>query len=106
MPRIIKKYANRRLYDTESSAYITLEALKDLILNHVDLQVIDAKTSQDLTLDCFFNILLEQENKSKIKLFSKPMLEHLIRSYDNHLKLLEIFNSYSDFSGFFGLRQK
>ncbi|MFM8454921.1 MAG: polyhydroxyalkanoate synthesis regulator DNA-binding domain-containing protein [Gammaproteobacteria bacterium] len=89
MARIIKKYSNRRLYDTETSSYITLEALKQFVLNYTDIQVIDAKSGQDLTLDCLFNILLEQENQSPIKLFSKNMLENLIRSYVNHLQILD-----------------
>lgn len=60
-PVIIKKYANRRLYDTSSSAYITLAHLADLIKKGVDFEVRDAKTGDDLTRSVLTQIIFEQE---------------------------------------------
>ena len=58
--RIIKKYPNRRLYDTETSSYITLTDVKKLVLDHVDFKVEDAKSHEDLTRAILLQIILEE----------------------------------------------
>jgi polyhydroxyalkanoate synthesis repressor PhaR len=62
-PIIIKKYANRRLYDTSTSAYVTLEHLSDLVRQGRDFEVRDAKTQEDLTRQVLTQIIFEQETK-------------------------------------------
>lgn len=83
--RLIKKYPNRRLYDTESSAYVTLAEIRQLVLDHVEFQVVDAKTQQDLTRNILMQIILEEECGGA-PLFSNPMLSQMIRTYGNALQ--------------------
>ena len=59
--RLIKKYPNRRLYDTNTSSYITLVDVKGLVLAHEEFQVLDAKTGEDLTRSILMQIILEEE---------------------------------------------
>ena len=61
MARLIKKYPNRRLYDTETSTYITLADVKQLVLSHEDFHVLDAKSQEDLTRSILLQIILEEE---------------------------------------------
>ena len=60
--RVIKKYPNRRLYDTANSGYITLADVKQMVLEFVDFQVIDAKNGEDLTRTILLQIILEEES--------------------------------------------
>jgi polyhydroxyalkanoate synthesis repressor PhaR len=60
-PRVIKKYPNRRLYDTEESRYITLADIKDLVMNKVDFEVIDKKSGEDITRTILLQVISEQE---------------------------------------------
>ncbi len=83
--RLIKKYPNRRLYDTESSSYVTLAEIRQLVLDHVEFQVVDAKTQHDLTRNILMQIILEEECGGA-PLFSNPMLSQMIRSYGNALQ--------------------
>lgn len=80
--RIIKKYPNRRLYDTKTSAYITLGDVKDLVLNHEGFKVVDAKTGEDLTRSILFQIILEEE-AGGVPIFSADLLSVFIRIYGN-----------------------
>ena len=80
--RIIKKYPNRRLYDTEISKYITLEDVKQLVLEGVDFRVMDVKTEEDLTRSILLQIIAEQEHNGE-PIFSTRTLTQLIRSYGN-----------------------
>ncbi len=79
---IIKKYPNRRLYDTQTSTYITLADVKQMVLAHDTFTVLDAKTQQDLTRSILLQIILEEENEG-ISLFTTDMLAQIIRSYGN-----------------------
>ena len=81
-PRIIKKYPNRRLYDTETSAYITLAEVKELVLQYKEFQVQDAKTGDDLTRAILLQIILEEESGG-VPMFSTDMLANIIR-YSGH----------------------
>jgi len=98
--RIIKKYPNRRLYDTQTSSYITLLDVKTLVLAHEDFQVVDAKSAEDLTRGVLLQIILEEE-AGAVPMFSSDMLSQIIRFYGhamqgmmgNYLeKNLEAFN--------------
>lgn len=78
--RIIKKYPNRRLYDTEVSKYITLEDVKQLVLDGVDFCVKDVKSDEDLTRSILLQIIAEQEHDGD-PMFSTKTLTQLIRFY-------------------------
>jgi polyhydroxyalkanoate synthesis repressor PhaR len=84
-PRIIKKYPNRRLYDTETSTYITLAEVKDLVLGYKDFQVQDAKSGEDLTRSILLQIILEEESGG-VPMFSSPMLANIIRYYGHAMQ--------------------
>ena len=84
-PRIIKKYPNRRLYDTETSAYITLAEVKDLVLGYKPFQVQDAKTGDDLTRSILLQIILEEESGG-VPMFSADMLANIIRYYGHAMQ--------------------
>ena len=84
-PRIIKKYPNRRLYDTETSTYITLADVKDLVLGYKDFLVQDAKTGDDLTRAILLQIILEEESGG-VPMFSTDMLANIIRYYGHAMQ--------------------
>lgn len=78
--RIIKKYPNRRLYDTAISKYVTLNDVRQLIIEKEPVKIIDAKSKGDLTRSVFLQIILEQEEDGE-PMMSAEMLEQLIRFY-------------------------
>jgi len=78
--RLIKKYPNRRLYDTKTSSYITLADVKQMVLKQEDFHVVDAKTGDDLTRQILLQIILEEESGS-VPMFSSDLLSQMIRSY-------------------------
>ncbi|UYG08490.1 polyhydroxyalkanoate synthesis repressor PhaR [Halomonas sp. M4R1S46] len=81
--RVIRKYANRRLYDTEQSRYVTLEDLRGLILDEVPFRVEDAKSGEDLTRTILLTIIIEQEQAGgDAEVFSNDLLAQFIRVYD------------------------
>jgi polyhydroxyalkanoate synthesis repressor PhaR len=84
-PRLIKKYPNRRLYDTRTSIYITLADVKQLVLKHEQFQVVDAKTSEDLTRSILLQIILEEE-AGGMPMFTSDLLSQLIRFYGNAMQ--------------------
>jgi polyhydroxyalkanoate synthesis repressor PhaR len=79
--RIIKKYPNRRLYDTVESRYITLEDVRRLVLGHTEFCVIDKRTQQDITRPVLLQVIAEQEQHHGT-LLSQDFLAQLIRSHD------------------------
>jgi polyhydroxyalkanoate synthesis repressor PhaR len=83
--RLIKKYPNRRLYDTRTSSYITLSNVKDLVLGHEDFQVVDAKSGEDLTRSILLQIILEEE-AGGAPMFTSDLLAHMIRFYGNAMQ--------------------
>ncbi len=83
-PVVIKKYANRRLYNTETSSYVTLEDLAELVRAGRDFVVRDAKTGEDLTRQVLTQIIFEQENKGAT-LLPEDFLRQLIRFYGDSL---------------------
>ncbi len=78
--RTIKKYPNRRLYDTEESRYITLADVRRLVLEKVDFVVIDKKSSKDITRNILLQVISEQEQHGD-PIMSRDFLSHVIRSY-------------------------
>lgn len=80
--RIIKKYPNRRLYDTEKSKYITLAEVHDIIKSGRDFKVVDAESGEDITRSILIQIIIDQEN-SENPIFTTDMLTKFIRFYDD-----------------------
>jgi polyhydroxyalkanoate synthesis repressor PhaR len=84
--RIIKKYPNRRLYDTTTSVYITLADVKKLVLENVVFRVEDAKSKDDLTRSILLQIILEEESGEGAPMFSSDVLSKIIRFYGNAMQ--------------------
>ena len=83
--RLIKKYPNRRLYDTKTSMYITLADVKKLVVGGEEFQVVDAKSGEDLTRSILLQIILEEETAG-VPMFSSDILTQFIRSYGNAMQ--------------------
>jgi len=83
--RLIKKYPNRRLYDTKTSAYITLGDVKELVLKFEVFKVVDAKTAEDLTRSILLQIILEEESGG-MPMFSSELLSGFIRFYGSAMQ--------------------
>ncbi len=84
-PALIRKYANRRLYNTEISSYVTLDDLCTMVKNGEEFVVRDAKTDEDLTKQVLTQIIFEQENKGE-NLLPADFLKSVITFYDDSLK--------------------
>ena len=84
--RLIKKYPNRRLYDTKTSSYITLADVKQMVHRQEDFQVVDAKSGEDLTRAILLQIILEEESTGGLPMFSSDLLSQLIRFYGNAMQ--------------------
>jgi len=84
-PRVLKKYPNRRLYDTRSSSYITLADVKRMVLAGEAFEVRDAKTAEDLTRSILLQIILEEESGG-VPMFSTSMLANIIRFYGHTMQ--------------------
>jgi len=83
--RTIKKYPNRRLYDTQSSSYVTLAEIKKLVMTASPLVVLDAKTGEDLTRSILLQIILEEESAG-VPMFSEAVLSNIIRFYGHSMQ--------------------
>jgi polyhydroxyalkanoate synthesis repressor PhaR len=95
-PIIIKKYANRRLYNTDTSAYITLEDLAAIVKKGDDFLVYDAKSGEDITRSVLTQIIFEQEGKNGQSLLPITFLRQLIRFYGDSMQML--VPSYLEFT--------
>jgi len=84
-PRLIKRYPNRRLYDTVTSRYITLDEIENLVIKHIPFKIIDNKTNDDITTYMLLQIIAEHENK-QLPIFTTEILENIIRFYGNPLQ--------------------
>jgi polyhydroxyalkanoate synthesis repressor PhaR len=84
-PRILKKYPNRRLYDTQTSSYITLADVKKMVLAGTAFEVRDAKTGEDITRSILLQIILEEETGG-IPMFTTQMLSQIIRFYGHAMQ--------------------
>jgi polyhydroxyalkanoate synthesis repressor PhaR len=83
---VIKKYANRRLYNTASSSYVTLEHLSDMVKKGVDFVVYDAKTNEDITRTVLTQIIFEEESSGGQSLLPIQFLRQLISFYGNSMQ--------------------
>ncbi len=84
-PRVLKKYPNRRLYDTQLSSYITLADVKAMVMSAERFEVRDAKTGEDLTRSILLQIILEEESGG-LPIFSAGMLSQVIRFYGHSMQ--------------------
>jgi len=94
-PTTIKKYANRRLYNTGTSTYVTLEDLAEMVKSGEDFVVFDAKSGEDITRSVLTQIIFEQENKGQ-NLLPITFLRQLIRFYGDSIQ--NLIPTYLDFS--------
>lgn len=83
--RVIKKYPNRRLYDTAISSYITLEDVRRLVMEQVTIKVIDARTQADITHNTLLQIIFEQEENGP-PMFTTELLQKMIRFYGDSMQ--------------------
>ena len=83
--RVIKKYPNRRLYDTDTSSYITLSEVKRLVMDSEPFVVLDVKTGEDLTRSILLQIILEEEANGS-PMFTAPVLANVIRFYGHGMQ--------------------
>ncbi|MCR6651606.1 MAG: polyhydroxyalkanoate synthesis repressor PhaR [Cellvibrionaceae bacterium] len=82
----IKKYPNRRLYDTSKSQYVNLDAVKELVMNHKEFEVVDSKTGENLTKSILLQIITEQEANDQQSVLTQTVLKQLIRFYDSNMQ--------------------
>jgi polyhydroxyalkanoate synthesis repressor PhaR len=101
--RVIKKYSNRRLYDMALKRSITLEDIKNLVMDGQDFQVIEAKTKKDITQSTLLQIIAEQEANG-LPIFSIPLLKMFIRFYPE--KAHDVFSQYLEQAIDFFIQQK
>jgi len=94
-PAVIKKYANRRLYNTDTSSYVTLDNLAQMVRSERDFVVYDAKTGEDLTHQVLTQIIVDEESKGQ-SLLPISFLRQLIRFYGNSME--KLVPSYLEFS--------
>jgi len=84
--RTIKKYQNRRLYDTQQSTYVTLEKIREMIISGEEFAVVDAKNASDVTHHVLLQIIGERETRAGTSMLSNDLLANLIRFYGDSLQ--------------------
>jgi len=104
-PRVLKKYPNRRLYDTQTSVYITLADVKLMLLNAENFEVRDAKTGEDLTRSILLQIILEEETAG-MPMFSTQTLAQIIRFYGHTMQGLMGTYLEKNLQTFFDLQKR
>ena len=87
-PIIIKKYANRRLYNTDTSSYITLDDLAKMVRENIDFQVLDAKSGEEITHAILTQIIVEEESQGAQQLLPVSFLRDLISMYGNSMQAM------------------
>lgn len=92
--RVIKKYPNRRLYDTAISSYITLDDVRNLVLECEEFAIVDSKSKEDITRLVLMQIINEQEESTEKPMFTNDFLQQIIRSYGNNMQ--DIMTNYFD----------
>jgi polyhydroxyalkanoate synthesis repressor PhaR len=85
--RVIKKYPNRRLYDTQISSYITLNDIKELVMSYVEFKVVDAKTKEDLTRCTLMQIIAEEETNGQ-PIMTSDILKEFVRFYGDSMQAM------------------
>jgi len=94
-PRIIKKYTNRRLYDTQISSYITLDDIRELVLDGEEFSIVDNRTGEDITRTILLQVISEQEEGGD-PIFSADVLRNIIRFYGDSMQ--STMSSYLELS--------
>ncbi len=103
--RLIKKYPNRRLYDTQTSTYVNLADIKELVMASESVKVLDAKTDEDLTRSILLQIILEEE-ACGMPIFSTQMLQQMIRFYGHSMQGLMGSHLERTMQSFMDMQQK
>lgn len=103
--RLIKKYPNRRLYDTRTSTYITLSDVKVLVLKSEEFRVVDAKSGEDLTRSILLQIILEEEAGGS-PMFTSDLLAQMIRFYGNAMQGMMGQYLENNITAFAGMQKK
>jgi polyhydroxyalkanoate synthesis repressor PhaR len=83
--RLLKKYPNRRIYDTQTSKFVTLEDIRQMVVDRQKIQVVHSKTGNDLTRSVLMQIIAEMEAEGHESLFTNRVLEELIRFYGDKM---------------------
>ena len=86
-PRVIKKYPNRRLYDTVESRYITLADIRRLVVERIEFIVVDKKNNADITRSILLQVIAEQEHLAE-PMLSQAFLMHIIRAHGSNVQTL------------------
>ncbi|MFK7891337.1 MAG: polyhydroxyalkanoate synthesis repressor PhaR [Granulosicoccus sp.] len=84
--KIIKKYANRRLYDTEASKHVTLNDIRQMIVDGIEIQIVEDTSGDDITRPLLLQIIVEQEQKNGQPILTELLLAQLIRFYGNPMQ--------------------
>ena len=84
--RTLKKYPNRRLYDTSQSCYVTIDNVRELVMSHERFRVLDSKSGEDLTRSILLQIIMEQENDAGEHVLTNEVLQQLIRFYGSGMQ--------------------
>lgn len=92
--RVLKKYPNRRLYDTEKSEYVTVEDVRQMVLAKQQIKVLDSKTGNDLTRSVLLQIISDQEAMGHEPLLTNKVLEQIIRFYGDNMS--SFFSRYME----------
>ena len=103
--RVIKKYPNRRLYDTDTSTYITLAEVRQLVMAHQNVVVRDAKTGEDLTRSILLQIILEEE-AGGAPMFTEAVMANIIRFYGHAMQGFFGANLESSIQAFADMQKK
>ena len=82
----IKKYPNRRLYDTSKSSYVNIDAILELVRSHADFEIVDSKTGEDQTKHILLQIISEQESDANRSILTNTLLKQLIRFYSSDMQ--------------------
>ena len=103
--RLIKKYPNRRLYDTSTSRYITLDEVRQMVVEGIEFKVVDKKTNEDITRNILLQIIMEQESGNGEPMFSADLLTRFIQNYGEKTQA-EFSNFMEKSMDFFGKQQE
>ena len=87
-PRVIKKYANRRLYDTDASKHVTLSHIREMIVDGIDIRIVEDTTGDDITRALLLQIIVEQEQSSGQPILTERLLAQLIRFHGNPMQAM------------------
>jgi polyhydroxyalkanoate synthesis repressor PhaR len=103
--RLIKKYPNRRLYDTSTSRYITLDEVRQMVVEGIEFKVVDKKSNEDITRNILLQIIMEQESGNGEPMFSADLLTRFIQNYGEKTQA-EFSNFMEKSMDFFGKQQE